>query len=133
MSRIPAFVYEKTSEPAGVASLDEGAILTAPDGLNWTTRSVNATGYVERVIFANNRFVGVGEDGLIVTSPDGTNWTKVPAISPADLEGIAYGNGVYVAVGGYFAKPSFTIRYKRTAIRFVCDGSVVRSAVSLTV
>ena len=33
----------------------------------------------------------------------------------------------------YFGKPSFRIRSNRTAIRLVCDGRVVRSAVSLSV
>ena len=78
------------------------AILTSPDGFNWTTRSVSSDGYLERVIWANSLFVAVGEAGLIVTSPDGISWTKLPAVTPSDLEGIAYGNGVYVAVGGYF-------------------------------
>jgi hypothetical protein len=85
-----------------VAVGKKGAILTSPEGLIWTTRSVSTTGYVERVICANNRFVGVGEAGLIVTSPDAITWTKVPEITSSDLEGIAYGNGIYVAVGGYF-------------------------------
>ncbi|WP_019551589.1 hypothetical protein [Thermus scotoductus] len=52
-----------------VAVGDRGAILTSPDGVNWT-RLTSPTRYsLSSVTYGNGLFVVVGEGGAILTSP----------------------------------------------------------------
>ena len=84
-----------------------GAAATSPDGILWTSRSINSAiaGNVWGVAWNGTQWVAVGESasaaGAAATSPDGITWTS-RTISGA-LTSIAYGvawNGTqWVAVG----------------------------------
>jgi hypothetical protein len=61
-------------------------------------------GILWSTVYANGRFVAVGDDGARAVSADGTDWTygNCGAVSGLDyynLACIAYGNGKFVAVG----------------------------------
>jgi hypothetical protein len=83
-----------------------GAILSSPDGVNWTQQLVPT--HPETVPpprfwgvgYANGQFIAVGDSGTILTSPDGSNWTKRPSRSIEQLYGVAFGNGQIVVSGG---------------------------------
>jgi hypothetical protein len=48
---------------------DDGAILTSPDGLNWTVQTSGTGIDLYGVAYGNGTFVAVGDDGAILTSP----------------------------------------------------------------
>ncbi len=88
-----------------------GKILTSPDGLSWTSRSLGDTNHLYGVGFGNHTFVAVGTVGTIFTAPetDLDNWTQrrsgqAHPVSQ-NLFGVAYGvigtNQTFVAVGGH--------------------------------
>ena len=80
---------------------DQGAILTSPDGENWTVRISGIDNTLNRVTYGNGIFVAVGDSGTIFTSTDGENWTVRTSGTNHTLNGVTYGNGIFVAVGGY--------------------------------
>jgi len=51
------------------------------------------------VVFANGKFVGVGDGGTVSVSPDGTNWTESATATTNTLNAIIYGGGLFLAVG----------------------------------
>jgi hypothetical protein len=57
-----------------------GLILTSPDGITWTKRDAGASMRLNRVIWAGNQFVAMGDRprGSLWTSPNGIAWTKRP-------------------------------------------------------
>jgi hypothetical protein len=76
-----------------------GAILTSPDGVNWTARASGTSNWLNGVTYGNGLFVAVGGGGAILTSPDGVNWTRRASGTSNFLNGVTYGNGLFVAVG----------------------------------
>jgi hypothetical protein len=80
-------------------SYDSGAILTSPDGVDWTAQTSVTTTYLKGVTYGNGTFVAVGGGGIILTSLDGVNWTRQTSGTSNPLYGVAYGNGAFVAVG----------------------------------
>ena len=82
----------------------QGLIFTSPDGINWTSASVDGV-IPFGVVFENGIFVILGErtdgriftDGIILSSSDGTNWTA--GTIGASVDSIAFGNRTFVAVG----------------------------------
>jgi hypothetical protein len=77
----------------------DGAILTSPDGVNWTARTSGTSNWLEGVAYGNGLFVAVGQGGTILTSPDGVSWTRQTSGTSNRLEGVAYGNGTFVVTG----------------------------------
>jgi len=77
--------------------------MTSSDGIEWSSMSGANTIFIKAVIYANEKFVAVGNGGDIITSPDGKTWTVVTnsRFGSSDINGIAYGNGKFVAVGYY--------------------------------
>lgn len=78
-----------------------GAILTSPDGIDWTPR---ASGTIQRLfggVWDGQRYVVVGDGGLVLTSPDGIDWTSQTTNNRARLLAIAVNadRSLYVAVG----------------------------------
>jgi hypothetical protein len=54
-----------------------GALMTSLDsGVNWTTRTLATSTNITAIIYANSKFVVVGNSGLIYTSTDGVTWTN---------------------------------------------------------
>jgi hypothetical protein len=72
-------------------------ILTSPDGLAWTSRSVTASNHLRTIGFGNGVFFAGGDNGLILSSPDVITWTNVSA-TVLSWRAAAYGNGQYVLV-----------------------------------
>jgi len=70
---------------------------------SWTARSTNTTPQLNKVIWAGNRFVAVGDSGLIVTSPDGNTWTAQVSGTQAVLTDVTWTGSQYVAVGNIAA------------------------------
>ncbi len=121
----PALTYTKV--PSGVSSDlnavavspnqvvavgENGAILTSPDGLAWTVRSVAESTLnlkFSAVIWDGVQFIAVGSDapgggdwlGVIYTSDSGIVWTRRYLSTTADsgLNAVASGGGVLIAVG----------------------------------
>lgn len=81
-----------------VSSTGTNRVMTSPDGINWTSRTVQTNSW-RAITYGNGLFVGVSSDGIscVMTSADGINWLARNA--PAQQwYGIAYGNGLFVAV-----------------------------------
>jgi uncharacterized protein YmfQ (DUF2313 family) len=81
-------------------------ILTSPNALTWTSRSIASTAALNSIAHNGvDLWVAVGEDSagdsFIVTSPDAQTWTeRAPTVARAiDLKSVCYGNGLWVAVG----------------------------------
>lgn len=78
-----------------------GAVLTSPDGLNWTAHPTGLL-TVFSLILAGGQYVAVGEDAShVATSPDGITWTMhaTPANGNDNLDGVAWNGAEYVAAG----------------------------------
>lgn len=80
----------------------DGGIVTSPDGVHWTSRTVPRTFQLNGIVFATNRFLAFGERGTIAYSDNAVTWTSVTSGPTDTLCGIASGKGLLVAVGGYF-------------------------------
>ena len=84
---------------------EEGsAILTSPDGVDWTKRLEIPNGCIRHIMWAGSRFMAVGDrgrsnNGLVLSSADGTLWHVQSNLSDGALRGIAWNGSRYVAVG----------------------------------
>lgn len=80
-----------------------GAILTSPNGRDWTDRSTSLTPDLSAVTWGDAQFVAVGESsgggGAILTSPDGRTWTAQPLPPVTNLLGVTWGDAQFVVVG----------------------------------
>jgi hypothetical protein len=87
---------------ATVGVLQSGThnVITSPDGVTWTARSVPEANSWYAVTYGGGQFVAVAGTGTnrVMTSPDGMTWTARAAAQANTWYGVAYGNGVYVAV-----------------------------------
>lgn len=101
--------------------VDRGPVVwTSPDGLDWTSRPLEApANALQSVTFDNGIFVAVGEQGSVFTSADGKMWTKRNLSVSADLHSITAGNGLFVAVG---ASP-FPVRFTQSVVVVSSDGA----------
>ncbi|HMC27068.1 MAG TPA: hypothetical protein VKM56_04645, partial [Verrucomicrobiae bacterium] len=83
-----------------VAVGELGAILTSPDGSNWTVQNSGTTKNLRAITFTGSRFIAGGDSSTMVTSTDGLSWS--PSAPPSfDVTGLASGGGAVVAVGVY--------------------------------
>jgi hypothetical protein len=66
------------------------------DGIYWTTNYQGTNWPLKDIMYANGRFVAVGQQ-VLVSSADGANWT----VSSAEdhFYSVAYGNGAFITVG----------------------------------
>jgi hypothetical protein len=77
-----------------------GAIVTSPDGIEWTAQNSGTTENLNTVSFGGDLFFAAGNNGTIVVSTDGMIWTGVNTGTRNPLFGSAAGNGQYLVVGG---------------------------------
>jgi len=81
-----------------------GIIVTSPDGLNWTSRTVpTGTVFLRGVRYGVGSFVVTGYSGTILTSTDGVTWVRRTSGVSTDLRGVGFGiisgNGTFVTGG----------------------------------
>ena len=86
-----------------VAVGDAGAILTSPDGVNWTPRYSGTADDLLAITYGQGLYVAIGSAPTILTSPDGVFWTSRDAGANWGLDAVAYGQNTFVAVGVYGA------------------------------
>ena len=97
--------------PSAVNSTARGTINYSSDGMSWTEVSSSVTGgnVWYDVIFADNKFIAVGDSGSVATSTDGITWSEDRTSDNEDTRywlGIAYdGSSTYFFVSrfGYYA------------------------------
>ena len=97
--------------PSAVNSTARGTINYSSDGMSWTEVSSSVTGgnVWYDVIFADNKFIAVGDSGSVATSTDGITWSEARTSDNEDTRywlGIAYdGSSTYFFVSrfGYYA------------------------------
>ena len=97
--------------PSAVNSTARGTINYSSDGMSWTEVSSSVTGgnVWYDVIFADNKFIAVGDSGSVATSIDGITWSEDRTSDNEDTRywlGIAYdGSSTYFFVSrfGYYA------------------------------
>ncbi len=77
--------------------------LISSDAANWRRLYIPTTNDLYDIVFADGKFVAVGDRGTVCDSVDGTNW-NTSFITASRLDTIAFGNGRFVAggVGGIF-------------------------------
>jgi photosystem II stability/assembly factor-like uncharacterized protein len=73
-------------------------IYTSPNGTAWTMTPVNAGKRLRDVVFAQGKFVAVGNDGLVLTSTNGLTWEPY-VLSYDNFRRIHYVNGRFVVIG----------------------------------
>jgi hypothetical protein len=99
-SLAPTYELHGVTFGAGVfvAVGESGAVLTSPDGDDWTLRQIPYE--LTAVAYANNLFVAL-DYRTILTSTDGITWTpQLTNNSEGYLTGVAYGQGRFVVVSG---------------------------------
>lgn len=78
-----------------------GAILTSPDGINWTVQSSGTANALYCAAYGANTYVVAGVSGTMLSSPDFTTWTPVTSGIVRDINGLAFANNVFVAACAY--------------------------------
>ena len=98
----------------------DGIIYTSPDGITWTSQTVNASSpsSLHGVAWSDiqTQFVAVGDNGTVLTSSDGVTWTT--RNSGATLFGVAWSGTNFVAVGyggGIYTSPDGVTWTSRTS------------------
>ena len=82
--------------------MGSNAVATSPDGVEWTIRTLPATGAWKAVVYGGGGFVAItggNPTDVAATSTDGITWTARTLPAEIDWSSIAYGGGVFVAVG----------------------------------
>ena len=70
------------------------------NGVTWNTSSfTNAGAPIYHMIYADQKFVGVGTSGTIVVSTDAQNWSKKTNSYTTNFNKIIYANGTWLASG----------------------------------
>ncbi len=84
-----------------VAVGDNGALVTSPNGTNWTAHNTQTAESIYSVAYGNGRFVAVTRygTGRALTSTNGDNWESTMVQSNAAFFDVTFGNGTFFAVG----------------------------------
>ena len=86
-----------------VLSRTNGIAVSSTNGIDWETKQLNVKQHLNAVIYANHRFVAVGNAGTILWSDDGSSWSNVSLPIAHNISAIGYGNltnasnGLFVA------------------------------------
>lgn len=81
-----------------VAVGGDGAIMTSPEGVNWTDQTSGTTQYLYSITCGKNLLMAVDWNGGVYSSGDGFNWSKATPIKHT-VNAITYGNNLFVTVG----------------------------------
>jgi len=99
----PATFFDIAYGNGVFVAVGNGIYATA-DGVTWTPGALPGGPYVQKITFANGRFVVATEyTSRIFTSANGVEWTEEPTgVEEAGYFGPpAYGDGIFVAVGRF--------------------------------
>ncbi|HMO66353.1 MAG TPA: hypothetical protein PKE47_14200, partial [Verrucomicrobiota bacterium] len=78
---------------------DEGAVLTSPDGTNWTARTIPGRPLLTSVAAHPGGYVATGRGGALFTSPDAVTWTPRATGTTNWLYRVRHFGGRLLAVG----------------------------------
>lgn len=92
-----------------VAAGDQGALLSSPDGVTWTTRTSGTTVALNDVAHGDGRYVAVGQGGKILASDDGVVWSTAASPSSRDLFAVVHHGDRFFAVGGDYSAGAETL------------------------
>ena len=79
-------------------------IMSSPDAVTWTTRTMPVSGSLRSIEYGNGIFLAINDNlSLILTSTDGITWTQLPdrssIVNPdAYFYALKYGGGVFAAI-----------------------------------
>lgn len=107
-------------------------VMTSPDGITWTSRSVpsGSTTYWRSVCFGNGIFVAVADGptgGLkqVMTSPDGITWTLRNAATLDQWRAVIWDGTNFIAVGEEDIGGASRIMYSPDGISWISTGSTM--------
>jgi hypothetical protein len=89
----------------------KGGIMTSPDGVTWTPRTIPTPNPINAIAWSGTQFVAVGgAPGTVITSPDGITWTLRTSPTVNTLNSITWSpiKALFVAVdslGGIYTSP----------------------------
>ena len=85
----------------GVMSTGKANILSSPDGITWTKRTISNTLGKNDIIWDQvlGQFITVGQSGIVMTSTDGITWTTRTSNTTSTLHRIKKENNSYCIVG----------------------------------
>jgi hypothetical protein len=75
-----------------------GAIVTSPDGVQWTSLAPGTEESLRAVAFGDGTFLAVGRKGCLMVSDDSCAWRTLPP-SGVDLHDVTFACDKFVAVG----------------------------------
>jgi hypothetical protein len=84
-----------------VAIGDNGALVTSPNGTNWTARNTQTAETLDGIAYGNGRFVVASRDGtgLVLVSTNAELWNSALIRSNAAIYDLTFGSGNFLAVG----------------------------------
>jgi hypothetical protein len=85
--------------PLWVAVGDGGAVVTSPDGSDWTLRASNTTRRLSKVLWNGSRYAAFGDSGAVLFSTDGVDWTTTDNGARQNLLDAVWTGSRYVVVG----------------------------------
>ncbi len=77
----------------------KGAVLTSPDGSNWTVRVSSTTNLLTSVTAWPGGLIAVGASGTLISSPDGLSWTRRTMNTTNWLYRVRWLNNALITVG----------------------------------
>ena len=83
----------------GTPNYPVGGLVVSEDGYAWTLVDTGTRQEIESVVYADSRFLAVGEAGTITTSSDGTSWSPSQVPNLTDYYAITHGESMVVAAG----------------------------------
>lgn len=122
MPEYPSFGYQCIAYGNGkfVALSWSNMAAYSTDGINWSSTKMPYNMYWNDVIFANGKFVAVGNvgDGTLQAaySTNGIEWMPIAMPSAQNWTGISYGDGKFVAVSN-----GENVAYSADAVEWISD------------
>jgi hypothetical protein len=81
------------------AVTSQGKLLTSPDGLSWSSQSIDQGTWLVSIAYGNGTWVVVGDKGAILLSSDLKTWLNATSVTTNKLNGVLYAGTIWVAVG----------------------------------
>ena len=109
-----------TTDLDGATKEDIGGLWTSSDGYSWTPflTGVLDSANLNYVLYAADRWIGLGTGGTVVTSTDGINWPRATSGVTQAINSAAFGAGLVVAVtsgGRIITSPDGLVWTERTS------------------